>query len=138
MSLLYLLDTNIISEPLKDKPNLQVINLINKYHSQLALPAFVVYEILKGAYTLPLSAKRTRILQYIDTILSQLPVLAYTEQAAIWHGKEMARLQKAGKTASFLDSQIAAVAQVNHLILVTRNTKDFQYFEGLNMTNWFE
>ena len=67
----------------------------------------------------------------------QLPVLDYTQESAIWHGEEMARLQRLEQTASFLDSQIASVAKVNNLVLVTRNISDFKNFEGLDIVNWF-
>jgi len=138
MSLVYLLDTNIISEPLKDSPNLKVLSNIEHYHKQIAIPAFVVYELIKGARQLPESAKRRRILHYIDTVVFQLPVLPYTDLAAVWHGEEMARLQGMGKTAPFLDSQIASIAAVNDLVFITRNTRDFQNFNGLLLENWFD
>lgn len=137
MSLRYLLDTNIISEPLRIEPNKQVLELIEEYQDQIALASFVVYEVINGAYKLPVSAKRKRILHYVDSVMLELPVLAYTKEAAQWHGEEMARLQKQGKTASFLDSQIAAVTKVNGLTLVTRNESDFKGFDGLEIINWF-
>jgi len=137
MSLQYLLDTNIISEPLKLESNKQVLQLIEKYQDKIALPSFVVYEVINGAYKLPVSAKRKRILNYVEQVMLQLPVLDYTQESAIWHGEEMARLQSLGQTASFLDSQIASVAKVNNLVLVTRNISDFKNFEGLDIVNWF-
>jgi tRNA(fMet)-specific endonuclease VapC len=36
-----------------------------------------------------------------------------------------------------VDGQIAAIARVNHLILVTRNIIDFQNFSGIEVENWF-
>lgn len=36
-----------------------------------------------------------------------------------------------------LDGQIAAIAVVNNLTLVTRNTDDFVDFAGLTVENWF-
>ncbi|WP_331281805.1 PIN domain-containing protein [Planktothrix serta] len=38
---------------------------------------------------------------------------------------------------SYPDGQIAAIAKVNHLILVTRNVSDFADSEGLTLENWF-
>ena len=58
MSLQYLLDTNIISEPLKLESNKQVLQLIEKYQNKIALPSFVVYEVINGGYKLPVSAKK--------------------------------------------------------------------------------
>jgi len=37
---------------------------------------------------------------------------------------------------SFVDGQIAAIAKVNGLVLVTRNSSDFKKFSGLQLENW--
>jgi tRNA(fMet)-specific endonuclease VapC len=37
---------------------------------------------------------------------------------------------------AFVDGQIAAIAKVNGLVLVTRNTSDFEKFSGLKLENW--
>lgn len=137
MSLVYLLDTNTISEPIKPSPNKQVIELIEQYYAQSALPVFVVYELIRGAYQLPESKKRLRVLRYIENAILQLPILPYTQVSAEWHGEEAARLQGIGKSPPFIDAQIAAVAKINNLTLVTRNTEDFKNFADLQLVNWF-
>ncbi|MFI3189953.1 twitching motility protein PilT [Crenothrix sp. D3] len=137
MNLIYLLDTNTISEPLKEIPNQQVIEKIERYDAQIAIAAFVVYELIKGVYQLPDSKKRLKIFDYIESVLIKFPVLPYTQEAANWHGQEAARLQTIGKSPPFIDAQIAAVAKTNNLILVTRNTTDFKNFSDLQLDNWF-
>lgn len=137
MSLIYLLDTNTISEPLKALPLQQVVEKIHYHEAEIALAAFVIYELIKGAYQLPDSKKRLKILDYIETVLIKFPILPYTQEAANWHGQETARLQAIGKSPPFIDAQIAAVAKVNGLILVTRNTADFKNFSDLQLDNWF-
>ena len=137
MSLVYLLDTNIISEPLKASPNKQVIENIQRYDSQIAIASFVVYELVRGVHLLEESKKRLKAMDYIESVLVKFPILPYTESDARWQGEESARLQKLGKTPPFVDAQIAAVAKTNQLILVTRNTKDFKNFAELSVDNWF-
>lgn len=137
MSLIYLLDTNTISEPLKEIPNQQVIEKIERHDAQIAIAAFVIYELIKGVYQLPDSRKRLKIFDYIESVLIKFPVLPYTQEAANWHGQEAARLQGIGKSPPFIDAQIAAVAKTNNLILVTRNTADFKHFSDLQLDNWF-
>jgi len=39
---------------------------------------------------------------------------------------------------AFADGQIAAISATRELILVTNNLRDFQYFDGLAIENWFE
>lgn len=137
MSLVYLLDTNTISEPLKAIPNQQVIDNIQRYHAQIAIAAFVVYELVRGVELLPESKKRLKTADYIESVLVKFPILAYTEAAAKWQGETAARLQQLGKTPPFVDAQIAAVAKTNNLILVTRNVDDFENFTDLAIENWF-
>jgi len=43
-----------------------------------------------------------------------------------------------GYNAPYADGQIAAIAAVNGLTLVTRNVADFQRFSGLRLDNGFE
>jgi len=135
--LIYLLDTNTISEPTKLLPNQNIIEKLDAFQTQIALPVFAIYEMVQGAYLLPESRKRTRILYYIENVIAGLPVLLYTKDAAYWHGMETARLQSIGKSPAFIDAQIAAVAKANNLILVTRNTEDFKNFADLKLENWF-
>lgn len=62
---------------------------------------------------------------------------AHPTRAALWHGVEVARLMNLGKIPSPIDSQIAAIAKTNDLVLVTRNIADFKDFD-LPIENWFE
>lgn len=64
-------------------------------------------------------------------------ILPYCHGAGAWFASERARLTALGRVPSYPDGQIAAIAKVNHLILVTRNVSDYQDFEGLRMENWF-
>lgn len=137
MNLIYLLDTNTISEPLKAEPNQQVVENIVRYHAQIAIAAVVYYELVRGVELLPDSKKRLKTTDFIESVLLRFPILPYTQDAARWHGETAARLQLQGKTPPFVDTQIAAVAKTNNLILVTRNVDDFENFTDLTGENWF-
>ncbi len=65
-----------------------------------------------------------------------MPILSYDAMAAEWHARERARLSHLGQPASSVDSQIAAVAAIHDLILVTRNVRHFRAFEGLRVEDW--
>ena len=71
-----------------------------------------------------------------EVVAPSLPVLPYGTRAASWHASERARLTTIGKTPSFVDGQIAAIAAVNDLTLVTANVSDYANFEGLRIENW--
>ncbi len=62
--------------------------------------------------------------------------MPYDGRAAQWHAAERARLTRIGKTPPFADGQIAAVAVVNDLTLVTANAADFANFQDLRIQNW--
>ena len=137
MSLTYLLDTNIVSEPLRPVPNQQVLERLKRYEDEIALAAIVWHELLFGAYRLPSSARRSAIEQYLSRVVAPtIPVLPYDDQAAHWHAAERARLVSLGKTPPFADGQIAAIAEVNDLILVTANAADFVLFQGIQVEDW--
>lgn len=138
VALRYLLDTNVLSEPLKPTPNARVLTNLKRLSERLATAAPVWHELIFGAARLPRSKRRAQIQEYLDTaILGALPIIPYDERAAAWHGRERARLEALGKTPSFTDGQIAAIAAVNQLTLVSRNSDDFRDFDGLRLENWF-
>ena len=65
-----------------------------------------------------------------------MPVLPYDARAAEYHAGERARLASLGRTPSFPDGQIAAIAHANELILVTLNIADFEPFQDIKLQNW--
>jgi tRNA(fMet)-specific endonuclease VapC len=138
MSLCYLVDTNILSEPLKKHPHAEVVKRLLDNPEYVATAAPVIYEMVQGAELLPESKKRTRILRYLDDfVYPNVSVLPYDTQAAKLHGELQAQLISVGKTAPIIDGQIAAIAQLHRLIVVTRNTNDFENFSALTVENWF-
>ena len=133
----YLLDTNIISELLRPKPSNSVMRQLRQYEDDIAIPAPVWHELRFGCARLEPSRQREAIERYIeDVVLASFPLLDYDQRAADWHAIERARLNAAGKTPPFIDGQIAAIAFVHDLTLVTSNMSDFQGFKGLRIENW--
>ena len=134
----YLLDTNILSEPLAAAPNKTLLSRLKRHEGELATASVVWHELVFGASRLPPSRRRTAIERFLaEVIEATIPIIAYDAGAAAWHGVERARLQGLGSAPSFADGQIAAVARVNGLILVTRNVKDFQQFREIRIEDWF-
>ncbi|WP_051030540.1 type II toxin-antitoxin system VapC family toxin [Halothece sp. PCC 7418] len=123
MSLRYLLDSNILSEPIKKFPNSSVMQKLVIHQQEIATATLVLHELLYGCYRLPLSNKRQMIESYIEQeVVTKVPLLPYDMKAARYHAVERSRLVTRGKTPPFADGQIAAIARVNDLILVTNNT----------------
>lgn len=134
----YLLDANVLSEPLKPIPHPGVLARIERHRAESASAAPVWNELVYGCRRLPESRRRGTIEKYLSTLAAVLTILPYDQRAAERHGTERARLEAVGKTPPFVDGQIAAVAQVHGLVLVTRNEDDFSAFEELRIENWWQ
>ncbi len=138
VDLRFLLDTNILSEPLRPIPNPNVIEMLRRHENEIATATVVYHELLFGCYRLPESNKRQTIEKYLQEVVQpNIPLLPYDTNAARWHATERARLVAIGKTPSFADGQIAAISKVNGLILVTNNLSDYGDFIELQVENWF-
>ena len=137
MTLSYLLDTNILAEPLRPKPNDLILDRLKRHEAEIAITSVVWHEMWFGCYRLPASARRAAIEAYLTQVVAPaIPILPYDREAAAWHARERARLTAIGKTPPFADGMIAAVAWTNNLELVTFNLDDFRGFEGLQCVNW--
>lgn len=135
----YLLDNNIISEPTKAKPNSRVLKQLELYSIFACTSAHVWNELWYGVHRIEQATRRQALQDYLAHLIEDgLQVLPFTQEAAEWLAAEQVRLEGLGLTPSDFDSQIAAVAVVNNLVLVTRNIKDFALFSGLRLENWFD
>ncbi len=138
MSVKFLLDTNIISESIKLQPNDIFLEHFRQNLEESAIAAVTWHELLYGLYRLPESRRKKNLSDYLTQVIQEkMIILPYCHAAAGWFAVERARLTALGRMPSYPDGQIAAIAKVNHLILVTRNVSDFADFEGLTIENWF-
>ncbi len=137
MTLGYLLDTSIVSAPISMRPHPAILARLNEHGSECAIAAPVWHELTFGCRRLPRGKRRATLEAYLrEVVRASFPILAYDEAAATWHGEERARLDALGRPAPFVDGQIAAIAQVHELVLVTMNDRDFVRFKGLKVENW--
>lgn len=134
---MYLLDTNIVSEPVKPKPNPNIIKKLFAQETTCYVSSLTWHELYFGYARLPKSNRKTKIDLYLEEVVfSTFKILPYDKKAAEWHASERGRLAQLGKTPPFVDGQIASIAQTNSLILVTNNIKDFAQFDELHIQNW--
>ncbi|BAY28805.1 PilT domain-containing protein [Nostoc carneum NIES-2107] len=112
--------------------------MLQRYQGEVTIASVTWHELLFGCYRLPASRKRERIEQYLQDIVEpNIPILPYNVAAAEWFAIERARLTLIGKPPAYADGQIAAIAQVNNLTLVTNNVSDYADFQNLKIENWF-
>ena len=134
----FLLDTNILSEPLRPRPNPVTVRMLQQHSGEIATATVVFHELLFGCYRLPVESNKRLIIQaYLHTEVKQkIPLLPYDVASAEWFALERARLTAIGKTPAYADGQIAAIAQVKNLTLVTNNVADYADFQNLKIENW--
>ena len=134
-----LLDTNVLSEPMRHQPDGAVMAQLEEGGHRLHTASVVIHELRYGVQRLPKGRRRARLDSYVQGVLaSGLTVLAYDTTAALWHGEQRASLETRGLKPPFADGQIAAIAATHGLVLITRNISDFEVFDGLQLLNWFD
>jgi len=137
--LIYLLDSEVLSEPTKSVPNVGVLDKLEQFGPSVCTAAVVIHELRFGAASLPEGKQKAALTAYLNGLLAHpIVVLPYDEEAALYHATERARLKGLGYNASFADGQIAAIAKVSGLALATRYPARFQHFQGLRVENWFD
>ncbi|MEZ5538200.1 MAG: type II toxin-antitoxin system VapC family toxin [Thiolinea sp.] len=135
----YLVDTNILSEQTKRVPDAGVIRRWELDSIFSCTSATVWHELWYGIHLMT-EGRRKQVLSASMQALreSEFTVMPFCRDAAEWLAEEAVRLQRRGITPTKYDSEIAAVAIVNHLTVVTRNVDDFKIYDGLRVENWFE
>lgn len=133
----FLLDTNALSEPVRPEPSAAFMRRLRANAGECAISSVTWHEAVFGLERMPDGERRATVHAYLyETVAPSMPILPYDGRAAELHGKERARLARGGKPPAFADGQIAAIAMVNDLVLVTANVKDFARFDGLSFESW--
>ena len=138
----YLLDTNIVSEIIKNNPDFNVIKKIAEHNSDCAICTPVWQELLFGLYQMSDGAKKKYLEAFIENdVHENFKIKQFTETAARIQAQLRSELEKSGRPTQKDDSMIAAIALANHMVLVTRNTRHFEAIQEvseLQVENWFE
>ena len=125
----HLLDTNVVSEWTKPRPNPGVIQWLSEVdEDRVFLSVVSVAEIRFGIERLPQTVRRARLASWLeDELIPRFDVrlLDINRDIAQGWGMIMARAQASGLGLSSMDGLLAATAERRGLTLVTRNTKDF-------------
>jgi len=138
MGIKYLLDTNILSELSKSKPNANVVSHINQNGDNCSTASVVIHEINFGINRLAEGKLKNNLRLFLKQLETyKFQIYPYDTEAACYHALERAKLVKKGLTPAFVDGQIAAIASTNNLILVTRNTSNFINYSHLSLEDWF-
>ena len=130
----YLLDTNIISYFVKGVSASLVQRMQVGLDAQdVAISAITRAELRYGVELMDKFDKRRR---RIDLLLKELPALPWGDEAADEFGRLKASLRRNGTPVGDFDTQIAAHALAENLILVTHNTRHFEKVPVLKLEDW--
>lgn len=122
----FLCDTNIISELARPRPNSGVVDWSQNV-TFIAISVITIEEITYGLTAKPNARIQDLFQHFLSYSCQILPVTPEIAQCA---GLMRGNFRTKGISRSQADILIAATAEVHDLILVTRNTRDF---EGCNI-----
>ena len=134
-----LLDTNVLSEFMRPRPEPRVIAWLDEQRSDaLFISAVSRAEIELGLALMP-SGRRQRGLAAAAKAMFEVDFagrcLPFDDQAAGHYGAVVATRTRMGRPISVEDAQIAAIALAGNRVLATRNTVDFDAIAGLTTLN---
>jgi toxin FitB len=125
-----ILDTNVVSEPLRPTPEPAVLAWLDaQAPATLYLTSIALAELLAGVAALPAGRRRTRLGQALTEQVLPLfegRVLAFDMSAAHAFAQVHSCAQAAGNPISFADAAIAAIAAAHGFAVATRNVRDFK------------
>jgi predicted nucleic acid-binding protein len=124
---LILLDTNVLSELAKQRPDAQVVAWTRRSAAALAVPTIAVAEMAYGIEKLAGGRRREALLGALRRLVVEFAdrLLDFNVEAAWAYGSILADARRAGRPMAVPDAAIAAIAQANRCALATRNIKDF-------------
>ncbi len=133
-----LLDTNVISELMKTNPAASVLRWLDaQVEADLYICAISKAEIEWGIGLLE-ESKRKQQLRQAATVIFELftgRCLDYGCSAASHYADIALSAKRSGRPMSIEDMMIAAIAQAQNGLLVTRNTKDFEFLPKIRLFN---
>lgn len=126
----FLLDTNVVSEWTKPRPNPGVISwLADVDEDRTFLSVVTLMEVRYGVERMPSGGRKARLNDWLE---SELPlrfegrVLLIDAAISDACGRIVATSEDVGRRMETMDAFLAATAEVHSLTLVTRNVSDFQ------------
>ena len=125
-----LLDTNVVSEPLRPKPDRNVLGWLDaQVVETLYLSTVSLAELLLGIESLPAGKRRKALAAALAEQVIALfgeRIVPFDLAAAQTYGKIVTRARRGGYPIAVADAQIAAIAASRHSSVATRDEAPFQ------------
>jgi len=124
-----ILDTNVISEPMKLNSNKAVLEWLDRQAANtLYLTSISLAELLVGIKTLPDGKRKKGLGDALENLISTLfegRILSFDREAAITYASIIANAKASGRSISVADGQIAAIAATKGFEVATRDSAPF-------------
>lgn len=132
MAFRFMLDTNVISDVIRDPMGKVAKQLEQEGESSICTSIIVASELRYGVS----KSSSTELALRVDAALSAIEILPFDVPADGEYGKLRAQLVAKGKPIGPNDLLIAAHALSLGLTLVTDNVREFKRVNGLSVVNW--
>ena len=130
---MYILDTNTLIYFFKGMGNVADVLLSNP-PSSIGIPTVVLFELEAG---IAKSVSPKERISQLDAFTSVVNILPFGIEEVRCSASIRADLERKGTPIGPYDGLIAGTALSNKGILVTRNVKEFERVEGLQVEDWY-
>jgi len=132
----FLFDTNHVSKILEGNESIVLkVNSLKDASSRFGISVSILGELFFAAYA---SKRKEENLLKLRRFLEDIIIWEYDEIAAEEFGRIQAEQKSKGKPIPSIDAQIAAVARVHKLTVLT-NDQHFSFIDGLSsVENWLK
>jgi len=133
----YLLDTNVLSELIRKRPNPGVTERVrNLPREHLVTSSVCITELRYGAVRHPQG--NTLWKRISEEVLAHIQILPLGRREAERAGELLADLERRGEVIGIEDVLIGATALENDFAVATRNVRHFNRLNGLVVESWWE
>lgn len=125
-----LLDTNVLSELMRAKPDPQVLAWVDAQPaSELLICSITVAEILHGIARMPDGKRKQGLLDLASSMFDEDfagNILPFDADAAMHYAEIAAEGEARGRVVNMADAQIAAIGLLHDAVVATRNIRHFE------------
>jgi toxin FitB len=121
-----LLDTNVVSEPMRSKPDQNVLAWLDAQAAEsLYLTTISLAELLLGIASLPTGKRRKALEKQIVALFGER-IVPFDINGAQTYPEIVTRARRHGHSIAVADAQIAAIAASRQFSVATRDEAQFQ------------
>lgn len=132
-----ILDTNVLSEPLKLRPAPKVLAWLDEQNAETLYISTISYaELRTGVLKMPAGRRRETLMANINQVLALFRdrTLCFDIESAEHLAQIAVECERIGKPATAPDAYIAAVAAAHGFAVATRNVGHFEH-TGVRVIN---